>query len=168
MILDTSVISSRGDVHQSCCYEMRETIEFDHDETLSSSNSCNTTPSFMVSLNIRVNIQNLKLHSLIFQKDIPTPGEGEYVDLNMTTPCCNLLEEQLTGDKAQFCDSILLTNRTLVLRARTNFEIAQTSWLEFTDIFRTTSNSSKCFNLSINSIFCPLVLLVIFNSKLYS
>ena len=66
---DTSVTSSEGDVHQSCCYEVKETNNDDHDEKHeSSSDLCNTTPSYMVGIWYRESQNIVFRQNFLFEK----------------------------------------------------------------------------------------------------
>jgi len=73
--------------------------------------------------------------------EIPAPREGEYVDLNTTHSCSNLLP---LGTTTQLCDSahIELANRTLLVRRRGAKSFASDSgWL---DLIGLTSGSTPC------------------------
>ena len=76
---------------------------------------------------------------------MPAPGEGEYVDLNTTDSCCSLGGQGallqagggpgggVGGDNAQFCDNMVIANRTLIVRRRQSWETEQSVIMHSSD-----------------------------------
>ena len=130
-----------------------------------------------------INNIEYNLNSLLFQGDkIPVPAEGEYIDLNMTNSCCNILGGTLggalgaagntgdqvlaAGDYTHNCDSFTIANRTLIVRPRTELEMrgSEAGWLDIdiTDIFGGQSDCTEHPSLE----FLGLLLVII--STFYS
>jgi len=151
---DTSIISSSAEVHQSCCYEV-------HDVADVSTPPCDPSTSKFLG------------------DKIPVPAEGEYIDLNMTNSCCNILNYNVAGktgdqvlgagDYTLNCDSFTIANRTLIVRRRTELEMrgSEAGWLDI-DITEFFGGQSACACADHPSLFCLLGLFLVIISTFYS
>lgn len=108
------------------------------DSAISSKSQSSTHQS--CCFEVQLQIPNY-LHGDPGSDEIPAPREGEYVDLNTTHSCSNLLP---LGTTTQLCDSahIELANRTLLVKRRGAKSLTSDSgWL---DLIGLTSGSTPC------------------------